>query len=195
MLSSSAPIFTKLTDVPHDHAQLSCNEYLTFLTVNVGTWRKLINAPKESMAFLCRDSWNAELLNFCRNLQHGILLKSKKITKNVGKISLNPLSKASLSLHRLSRNSHNTNTSCIKFHLNRSTHVKVIGAILLHLKVNYGPYTRQIFTKFKLLRQVFVKASSTEFHENPTGGLAADTRFHTESRTVVVSTQGVQCIS
>jgi hypothetical protein len=90
MLISSAPIFTKLADVPHAHAQISCNEYKKFLTVNVGTWRKLINAPKESMAFLCRDSRNAELLNFCRNLQHGILLKSKRNTKNVDKISLTP---------------------------------------------------------------------------------------------------------
>ena len=39
-----------------------------------------------------------------------------------------------------------------------------------------------IFTKLVLAREVFVKNTFTEFHENQTNGFAADTRSQTDGR-------------
>jgi hypothetical protein len=43
--------------------------------------------------------------------------------------------------------------------------------------------TAPIFVKFKLGRQLFVKKSYTEFHENPTNHLVTGTTSDTNTRT------------
>jgi hypothetical protein len=44
--------------------------------------------------------------------------------------------------------------------------------------------TAPIFTKLQLIRPIFMKTSYTEFHENPTNGIAADTMSQTDGSDV-----------
>jgi hypothetical protein len=114
---------------------------------------------------------------FCPNLS--------KAAGDRGKVSLTLLSRAWLSLHRISQNQHTLNTffvyiSCTEFCPNRSKAAADRGKV--YLTPLSMTFTASIFTKPMLARQFFVKNSYTEFHENKMNGLVTDNQSQTKRR-------------
>jgi hypothetical protein len=170
-------IGTRLTNAQQHHVPMSYAEFHLHRTNKCGIYgRELVYLTKKSTALIAPMF----MPNFCGHLQYGILSKSNNAA-NRGEISLMPLSKDGFHWADF-QGTHSWWTAIMwrspipNFtdicHAIRKVRTDIVYPSAKHA---FTKHTR-IFTTLSIARQLLVKNVYTEFHENPTNGVVADTR-------------------
>lgn len=153
---------------------------LNFIYIEQQMWniRTGTSLPyQEKYGFHCSDGH----AKFLWHLQYGILSKSNN-AENRGEISLTPLSKDGFQWADFQW-THSWSTAIVWRSIPNFTHVchaiRKVRTDIVYPSAKHA-FTKHIFTTLSTARQLFVKNVYTEFHENLTNGVDADTRSRTK---------------
>ena len=111
-------------------------------------------------------------------------MHGQKNIKNMGKMSLTPLSKVWLLLHRFSENLQLHNIIILRYSIPNFTkicqYIRKGWVESRYAGKQSVTVTELIVTKFALVRRIFVKNSNAEFHSNPTNDVFSRTKLQAD---------------